>query len=118
MGRGRRVGRVPGGGACALCGRALRASGRVYGPGCARGLRAARARADLALFHDGLVDKAAQLVAEGGITGDGDGGFLAVSTCGTTVYVVRPAEGSCSCPAGVHGVRCYHLAAAAIMAAV
>lgn len=95
------------------CGRPLTAPRSVedgYGPVCAARVREACAQIAVR-FTAGQVERALQLVADGGVSAAPDGGWWAVSSDGTRVYRTDPYAGRCDCPAGVRGVRCYHLAA-------
>lgn len=104
---------------CCRCDRALRSPksvARQYGPGCARKIAAAAKTVDLADYKAEQVTKAAQLIADGAIVRTG-ALYLAVATDGITRYETDPAAGTCSCKAGQHGRRCYHLAGALILQA-
>lgn len=76
------------------------------------------ATAELDGFKPAQVDKARELIEQGGILPTSRPGlFTAVSSDGTTTYLVHRA--SCTCPAGQRGrYACYHRAAVAIMSAV
>ena len=60
-------------------------------------------------------DKARLLIADDGIAphGDWDTVWDVVGSDGETKYVCS--AGGCNCPAGLHGVRCYHRAAVVIL---
>lgn len=74
--------------------------------------------ADLTSFKPVQVDKARELIEQGGIVPTSRTAlFLAVSTDGSANYLVDQAEYSCTCKAGARGVPCYHLAAADIIVA-
>ncbi len=62
------------------------------------------------------VDKARQLIADGGIVAIRPGVFQAVSSKGDATYLTHPQ--TCNCPAGLRGRSlCYHSLAARIMVA-
>jgi excisionase family DNA binding protein len=73
--------------------------------------------ADLDAYKPAQVDKARELIAEGGILPTSRTGlYTAVSSDGTTTYLVHAA--ACTCPAGQRGKHaCYHRAAVAILTA-
>ncbi|MFD1547737.1 helix-turn-helix domain-containing protein [Nonomuraea guangzhouensis] len=74
--------------------------------------------ADLTAFKPVQVDKARELIEQGGIVPTSRTAlFLAVSTDGSANYLVDQAEHSCTCKAGARGIPCYHLAAADIIVA-
>jgi len=104
---------------CLRCGRALRAANSVaagYGPVCRARIRAAQLAESLRDFTAAQVAKARELIADAGLVPTGHSGvYRAVSSDGTSTYLAHPAV--CSCPAGVHGRRCYHMAAARMLAA-
>ena len=105
---------------CLRCGRALRSLSSVsagYGPVCRARIRAAAIAEAVKDFAATTVDKARELIADGGlIPTTREGVFRAVSSKGDgTAYLVHAAV--CACPAGVRGRACYHLAAARILTA-
>jgi ribosomal protein L37E len=57
------------------------------------------------------VAKAIELIEDGGVLRVVGALFHAVSSAGTVRYEVIPVTGRCSCRAGQHGLRCYHLIA-------
>ena len=62
------------------------------------------------------VDKASELIEQGGlVTTNRPGLYTAVSSDGTTTYLVMAS--TCTCPAGQAGRDCYHRAAVAIVEA-
>src|SRR4051794_36020667 len=71
----------------------------------------------LAGYSDDQRAKVAELLADGGLARVNDTTWVAVASNGEDVYEVSTAHASCSCPAGTHGLRCYHLAAAQLAAA-
>ena len=73
---------------------------------------APRPVADLTAYKAEQVDKARELISDGGLVPFRGPVFLAVSSRGDATYTV--AEDGCTCPAGSRGVRCYHTAAVRI----
>jgi hypothetical protein len=70
--------------------------------------------ADLADFKPFQVDKAREVIEQGGILPTSRPGiWTAVSSDGTTTYLVH--EAGCTCPAGQKGRACYHRAAVALL---
>lgn len=71
--------------------------------------------ADLDAFKPAQVDKARELVEQGGILRTSRPGlYTAVSSDGTVTYLVHAS--GCTCPAGQRGKhQCYHRASAAIL---
>lgn len=76
------------------------------------------ATADIGDFKPAQVERARELIEQGAILPTSRPGlFTAVSSDGTTTYLVHRA--SCTCPAGQRGRHaCYHRAAVAILTAV
>ena len=101
------------------CGRKLTAPASVacgYGPVCRARIRLAAITEAVRGFAQAQVDKARELIADGGLVPTGRPGvFRAVSSNGTDTYLVHSA--TCNCPAALHGRQCYHVAAARILAA-
>ena len=101
------------------CGRKLTAPASVacgYGPVCRARIRLAAITEAVRGFAQAQVDKARELIADGGLVPTGRPGvFRAVSSNGTDTYLVHSA--TCNCPAALHGHQCYHVAAARILAA-
>ena len=99
--------------ACKSCGHALRAASSIKAGYSRRCLRLARAEAietALAGYSAAQQDKALRLLAGGGLRPTSRPTvWLADSSDGKTVYVVRP--DGCDCPGGAHGLACYHQAA-------
>lgn len=101
---------------CRSCGRPLRAAASIArrrGRAChARALEEALRRAAAGYTRDQLA-RALDLIAGGGlIPHTRPGAYLAVSSDGSAVYLVDTRR--CSCPAGVHEIRCYHRLAVAL----
>lgn len=104
---------------CARCGRILHSPNSValgYGPTCFRKIRAAAEVVDLSAYKREQVKKAAELLAHGGVIRAGHL-YLVASSDGSARYQTSPTSGTCTCKAGQHGRRCYHLAAATVLAA-
>jgi hypothetical protein len=72
---------------------------------------------DLAEYKAFQVAKAQELIELRAIVRTAPALYLAVSSDGSVNYEVNTAAHSCSCKAGERGLRCYHLAAADILAA-
>ena len=106
---------------CLRCGHALRAASSVaakYGPVCRAKIRLAALNEAIKGFALAQVDKARELIADGGLIPTGRPGvFRAVSSKGDQTYLTHPA--TCSCAAARRGkaTPCYHsLAARLVMA--
>lgn len=105
---------------CLKCHRVLRSAksiARGYGPTCAKYIKenAAVAASD---YKPEQVEKALELIELGAIATTVKALlFEVVSTSGTEHYYVDAVSRVCTCKAGARGVRCYHLAAAQIIAA-
>jgi len=101
------------------CGRKLTAASSIaagYGPVCRARIRLAALNDAIRGFAQAQVDKARELIADGGIIAMRHHGvFQAMSSNGEDQYMVHSAV--CNCPAGLRGRQCYHLAAARILAA-
>jgi hypothetical protein len=70
--------------------------------------------ADLTDYKPFQIDRARELIEQGGILPTSRPGiWTAVSSDGTTTYLVHAA--TCTCPAGQKGRACYHRAAVAIL---
>lgn len=106
---------------CHRCGRTLTAAdsiARGYGRTCRAKVREAAKVVDLTEYKAFQSAKAEELIEQGGIVPTGRTAlYLAVSSDGTSRYMVDATEHSCSCPAGGKGRRCYHLLAADILTA-
>ncbi|MFC6080936.1 DUF6011 domain-containing protein [Sphaerisporangium aureirubrum] len=102
---------------CRECRRTLRSAKSIangIGPGCAAKIRRARAAADLADFKPAQIDKAMELIEQGGILRTSRPGiYTTVSGNGSTTYLVHLV--TCTCTAGLKGRACYHRAAARIL---
>lgn len=100
---------------CTRCHRVLTSAASIArgtGPGCERKIRATLAYIG-ASFTPRQIVAATELITDGGIVvGPADWTCLAVSSDGSTTYVVDTATATCTCKAGQHGRPCYHLAAA------
>lgn len=106
---------------CLRCGRPLRSArsvARGRGRWCQAKVRTAAETTDLSGFKAEQVDKARELIELGAIVATSRTNvFAAVSSDGTTYYVVDAAAQTCTCRAGERGLRCYHLAAALVLQA-
>jgi hypothetical protein len=108
---------------CLRCGRvrhfataAAAAKAAPNGRICAMRIRLAAIGEAVKGFAQAQVDKARELIADGGLIPAGRPGvFRAVSSSGTDTYLVHSA--ACNCPAGLHGRLCYHVAGARILVA-
>lgn len=104
---------------CLRCGHKIRSAASVaarYGPVCRAKIRLAAINEAIRGFAAAQVDKARELISDGGLVPTGRPGvFRAVSSNGTDTYLVHSAV--CNCPAGLRGRQCYHLAAARILTA-
>lgn len=105
---------------CLRCGRKLTSARSIangYGPTCAARITRATKVVGLAEYKAAQTAKAIELIEMGGIVRTSPAHYVAVSSDGTTSYQVDHAAHACTCKAGERGVRCYHLAAAAILTA-
>lgn len=106
---------------CLRCGRKLTAARSIsngYGRTCrARIIASAGKAVERAEYKPVQVAKAVEVIELGGIVRTTPALYLAVSSDGATRYEVDQVARSCTCKAGARGVRCYHLAAAEILAA-
>ena len=108
---------------CLRCGRVRRfrtaeaaAKSAPHGRICAARIRLAAITEAVRGFAQAQVDKARELIADGGLVPTGRPGvFRAVSSKGTDQYMVHSAV--CNCPAGLRGRQCYHLLAARLVMA-
>ncbi|WP_202234478.1 SWIM zinc finger family protein [Actinacidiphila reveromycinica] len=104
---------------CARCGRRLRNdSPDGYGPKCRRRVRKATRSTELGQYKEHLVEKAVELLEQGGLIPlrktSKNVVFLAVSSDGATAY--RTAMAACTCPAGLRAAyMCKHRIAAHII---
>ena len=106
---------------CHRCGRRLTSAASVargYGRTCRAKVREAAKIVDLTEYKAFQVAKAEELIEQGGIVPTARPAlYLAVSSDGTSRYMVDATERSCSCPAGDKGRHCYHLLAADVLLA-
>ena len=104
---------------CLRCGHRIRAASSIaakYGPVCRARIRLAAINEAVKGFAAAQVEKARELISDGGLIPTGRPGiFRAVSSKGTDRYLVHSAV--CNCPAGLHGRLCYHVAGARILVA-
>lgn len=104
---------------CLRCGRALRSTAsaaRGYGRTCAAKVRQAAATVDLADYKPARIDSARELIEDGAIVQIRPRVYRSVSSDGTALYLTAT-TGQCNCPAGLRSTRCYHVAAALLLAA-
>lgn len=108
---------------CLRCGRHLRAASSIaagYGRYCSAKIRAAEHAAALADFTEKQIDKARELIADGGIVPTIRAGvYRAVSSKGDVTYLIT-ADGVCNCAWSLRSGRaagCYHVVAARIIEA-
>lgn len=105
---------------CARCGRKLTSAKAVaegYGRTCKAKIAKAAKVVDLAEYKTFQVAKAQELIELRAIVRTAPATYLAVSSDGSVNYEINTATHSCSCKAGERGLRCYHQAAADILAA-
>jgi len=104
---------------CKRCGRTLTAAKSVAqhaGPVC-------QAKIDAAITTAALTQPAAQIakateaLADNAVAHRTRNLFQVVSTNGVDIYDVDLGTGGCNCKAGQYGRRCWHLTAAAALAA-
>ncbi|WP_225846933.1 SWIM zinc finger family protein [Streptomyces sp. HPF1205] len=104
---------------CTKCRRRLRKpSPDGYGPKCRAKVRRAGRRPEIGQYKPHLVEKAIELLEQGGLIplrkSSKNSVFLAVSSDGTTTYKTAPA--ACTCPAGLRAAYdCKHRIAAHIV---
>lgn len=105
---------------CLSCGRPLRSAdsqARGRGRYCAAKLRRATQLADLRDYKPAQVEAARELIEDAAILPlRGRRIYQSVSSDGTELYLTA-VTGHCNCPAGLRGTRCYHTAAARMLAA-
>jgi hypothetical protein len=104
---------------CLKCRRLLRRpSPDGYGPKCRRKVRRTARTSGAPGYHSWQITKAVELLEIGAVIPLRQNRiFLVVSDDGSEVYRTA-ATGQCNCPAGLRATsRCYHAAAAAIVAA-
>lgn len=104
------------------CGRALlaaspeRARYGQYGRRCARLVKFEAIAALIQDFKPAQIEKARELIADGGLVPTGHAGvFRTVSSDGDVVYLTHAV--TCSCPGGLHGRVCYHSLAVRLITA-
>jgi hypothetical protein len=106
---------------CLRCGRRLTATASVsagYGRTCRARVAAAAEAVDLSAFSAAQVEKAREAIElRAVVPSSREGLYAAVASDGVTVYLTDAQQESCTCKAAAHGRRCYHLAAALILAA-
>jgi hypothetical protein len=110
---------------CAECGRTLtnlRSIAARRGPTCrarvAQAIATATTNGKLAAYQPAQVAKAVEVVELAAIARvRRSTAWVVVSSHGNATYTVDIHTRTCTCPAGDHGRRCYHLAAAEILAA-
>lgn len=69
-------------------------------------------------YKDFQIAKAHELIEQGGILPTARPAlYVAISSDGTSQYVVDQAEHSCTCKAAIRGLNCYHLCAADLVQA-
>ncbi|MFI0827238.1 hypothetical protein ACH4Q7_22595 [Streptomyces roseolus] len=101
---------------CAKCGRSLKKdSPDGYGPKCRAKVRKATRAPELAQYKPHMIEKAVELIEQGGIVplrkSTKNRVYLAVSSDGGTTY--RVARAACTCPAGLKALHvCKHRIAA------
>ena len=103
---------------CLRCGRALTSAASVsrgYGRTCSAKIKAAAGTADLLGFKAAQLASATELIEDGAIVPLRRTVFTVVSSDGTETYLSHPTN--CTCPAGIKGHRCYHMAAARMLLA-
>lgn len=101
---------------CKTCGRritAARSLANGRGPVCQARYEALTAV--VAAEQPTQIAKAAELIDDRGLIQVAGSLWQAASSDGTTRYQVDAATGRCTCPAGRHGRRCYHLTGLSLM---
>lgn len=107
---------------CLHCGRTRRfataqaaAKSSAYGRICRMRIAAAAMAGAVKHFAAAAIEKAKQLISDGGIVPTGrEGVYRTVSSTGGEFYLTAPS--ACNCPAGRHDRVCYHRAAATMLA--
>lgn len=106
---------------CTRCHRALRSATSIaagMGRTCARKARQeAAARLVLANYSAAQVESVKQVLADGGVQRVDRHRFEVVASDGVRHYEVNATTASCTCKAAEHGRKCYHVAAAQLVAA-
>lgn len=107
---------------CKRCKRVLRSAdsiARGYGRHCARlARREEAARLVLANYSAAQVEKVRELLEDGGVARTSRRTFEVVASDGVRRYEVDTTRASCTCKAAESGRKCYHVAAAQLLAAV
>lgn len=104
---------------CLRCGRALRSTtstARGYGRTCATKVRQAATVVDLSAYKPAQVEAARELIEDAAIIPIRRNVYRSVSSDGSELYLTA-VTGQCNCPAGLKSRRCYHAAAAQLLAA-
>jgi hypothetical protein len=104
---------------CLRCGRKLTSATsatRGYGRTCASKVRQAEDVIDLTAYKPAQIDAARELIEDAAIIQIRPRIYRSVSSDGSELYLTA-VTGQCNCPAGLRGTRCYHAAAARILAA-
>lgn len=104
---------------CHRCGRTLTSARSIkagYGRECKARVIAAAKTADLSEYKEEQIESAQELISDGAILPLRGRIYLAVSNDGSATHRTAT-TGHCTCPAGLKGIRCYHVAAARILAA-
>jgi hypothetical protein len=106
---------------CYRCGRRLTAAASIaagMGRTCKARITAAAEAVDLSAFSAVQVEKAREAIEMRAVVPSSrEGLYAAVASDGVTVYLTDAQQESCTCKAAAHGRRCYHVAAALILAA-
>ena len=105
---------------CLRCGRKLTAPRSIadsYGKTCKTRIRKAAIETALAGFTPAQREKAAELIADGGLVPTSRPGvYRTAGSKGDVTYLTHSAV--CTCPAGLHERACYHLLAVRVVEAV
>lgn len=104
---------------CLRCGRTLKSAtsqARGYGRTCAAHIRQAATVVDLSAYKPAQLESARELIEDGAIVQLRPGIYRTVSTDGTELHLTAT-SGHCNCKAGLRSIRCYHVAAAQLLAA-
>ncbi|MDH6116878.1 hypothetical protein ABH930_000297 [Kitasatospora sp. GAS204A] len=105
---------------CLRCGRTLKSAtsqARGRGRHCAAKVRRAAVVVDLSAYKPAQIASAQELIEDAAIIPiRGNRIYRSVSSDGSELYLTA-VTGHCNCPAGLRGTRCYHVAAAQLLAA-
>lgn len=104
---------------CINCGRTLTSATSItrgYGRTCATKIRQAQATAQLTDFKPAQIADAVELIEDAAIIQIRPRIYQSVSSDGASLYLTAT-TGQCNCAAGLRGIRCYHVAAARMLAA-